>query len=96
MGADEYTCPSCGRAMKLLQTRDGSPFLGCSGYPECKTTMIFDAKGRAVPTVKPTEYVCEKCGRPMVLRQVRRGPFLMCMGYPSCKNAKEVGDEPSA
>ena len=66
------------------------PFLGCSGYPECKTTMNFDASGQPVLSAKPTEHVCEKCGKPMVIREGRRGPFLACTGYPKCKNAKDV------
>jgi len=66
------------------------PFLGCSGYPECKTTMNFDAEGKPVLTSKATEHVCEKCGEPMVLREGKRGPFLACSGYPKCKNTKDV------
>jgi hypothetical protein len=33
--ASEVECPRCGRVMKRRGTRYG-PFLGCSGYPECK------------------------------------------------------------
>ncbi len=66
------------------------PFLGCSGYPECKTTMNFDPDGKPVLSAVPTEHICEKCGKPMVLRQGQRGPFLACTGYPKCKNAKDV------
>jgi len=66
------------------------PFLGCSGYPECRTTMNFDNDGKPVLASKPTEHVCDKCGKPMVLREGRRGPFLACTGYPKCRNAKEV------
>ena len=65
-------------------------FLGCSGYPECKTTMNFDAEGKPVLSARPTEHICEKCGKPMVIREGRRGPFLACTGYPKCKNAKDV------
>src|SRR5262249_3690844 len=65
-------------------------FLGCSGYPDCKTTMNLDEHGNPVLSAKPTEHVCEKCGKPMVLREGRRGPFLACTGYPKCKNAKDV------
>lgn len=36
-------CPSCGRAMAKRKTRDGSrEFLGCIGYPVCKTTKGID------------------------------------------------------
>ncbi len=85
----EYKCPTCGKPMLQRMGRTG-PFLGCSGYPECKTTMNFDAQGKPVLSAKPTEHVCEKCGKPMVIREGRRGPFLACTGYPKCRNAKDV------
>jgi DNA topoisomerase-1 len=66
------------------------PFLACTGYPACKTTMNFDAEGKPVLSARKTEHVCEKCGQPMVIREGRRGPFLACSGYPKCKNAKDV------
>ena len=85
----EFKCPTCGKPMLQRMGKTG-PFLGCSGYPECKTTMNFDATGKPVLSAKPTEHVCEKCGKPMVIREGRRGPFLACTGYPKCKNAKDV------
>jgi DNA topoisomerase-1 len=85
----EYKCPTCGKTMLERMGKTG-PFLGCSGYPECKTTMSFGPDGKPVLSVVPTEHTCEKCGQPMVLRQGRRGPFLACTGYPKCKNAKDV------
>ena len=60
-------CPTCGKEMVKRPGKRG-PFLGCSGYPECKTTMNFDAEGKPVVTSQPTEYTCEKCGSPMVQR----------------------------
>ena len=85
----EYKCPTCGKPMLRAHGQSG-PFLGCSGYPECKTTMNFDAEGKPVLSAKPTEHTCEKCGKPMVIREGRRGPFLACTGYPKCRNAKDV------
>ena len=79
--------------MLQREGRNGSKFLGCSGYPECKTTMNIGADGKPVITAQPTEHKCEKCGKPMVLREGRRGPFLACTGYPKCKNAKDVDAE---
>jgi DNA topoisomerase-1 len=88
----EHKCPNCGKPMVQRYSKRG-PFLGCSGYPECKTTMNLDAAGNPVVTAKPTEHKCEKCGSPMVLREGRRGPFLACTGYPKCKNALDVDAE---
>jgi DNA topoisomerase-1 len=85
----EHKCPTCGKTMLERMGRTG-PFLGCSGYPECKTTMNFGPDGKPVLSAVPTEHICEKCGQQMVIRQGRRGPFLACTGYPKCKNAKDV------
>jgi DNA topoisomerase-1 len=88
----DVICPTCGKPMLKRMGRAG-PFLGCSGYPDCKTTMNFDAEGKPVLAAKPTEHKCEKCGKDMVIRQGKRGPFLACTGYPKCKNAKDVDAE---
>jgi DNA topoisomerase-1 len=85
----EHKCPNCGKSMVQRMGRRG-PFLGCTGYPECKTTMNLSAEGKPELSAQPTEHTCEKCGSPMVLRQGRRGPFLACTGYPKCKNALDV------
>jgi DNA topoisomerase-1 len=88
----EHLCPECSKPMLQRMGKRG-PFLGCSGYPDCKTTMNFDAEGKPVRSAKPTEHVCDKCGKPMVLREGPRGPFLACTGYPKCRNAKDVDAE---
>ena len=64
-------------------------FLGCSNYPECKSTRDLGADG--TPTQpRETGIACDKCGKPMVIRSGRFGEFLSCTGYPECKNAKPV------
>jgi DNA topoisomerase I len=85
-------CPTCGKEMVRRPGKRGE-FLACSGYPECKTTMNFDAEGKPVLSNQATEYVCEKCQSPMVLRQGPRGPFLGCSAYPKCKNIVNVDAE---
>jgi DNA topoisomerase-1 len=85
----EHACPNCGKPMVQRMGRRG-PFLGCSGYPDCKTTMNISADGTPVLSSQPTEHKCDKCGSPMVLREGPRGPFLSCSAYPKCKNAMDV------
>ncbi|HEV3145216.1 MAG TPA: type I DNA topoisomerase [Gemmataceae bacterium] len=88
----DVSCPNCGKPM-VQRFGPRGPFLGCSGYPECKTTMRLNAEGKPELTAKSTEHKCEKCGSPMVLRQGRRGPFLACSAYPKCRNALDVDAE---
>jgi DNA topoisomerase-1 len=93
----EYPCPNCGKPMMLRQSARG-PFLGCSGYPECKTIQNLDENGhpvaleeRAQPVV--TDQKCPKCGKPLVERQGPRGKFLGCSGFPKCKTVVKLPGE---
>lgn len=80
-------CPDCGKEMAVKFAR-GRSFLGCSGYPKCKTTAQLPP-GVYVEKPKPEDAGarCDKCGRPIVIRKGRRGPFLSCSGFPKCRNA---------
>jgi DNA topoisomerase-1 len=81
-------CELCGGTMLKRWSRNGW-FLGCSKYPECKSTRDLGADG--TPTQpRETGISCDKCGKPMVIRSGRFGEFLSCTGYPECKNAKAV------
>jgi len=50
----------CGKNLILIDSPRGSAFVGCSGYPDCKSTYSMP-KGAAV--LKTT---CEKCGLPLI------------------------------
>ncbi len=94
----EHACPNCGKPMMLRQSKRG-PFLGCSGYPRCKTVLNLDESGN--PTAPPerpqpvvTDQPCPKCGKPLIEREGRYGKFLGCSGYPKCKTIVRLpGDE---
>ncbi len=91
----EYKCDKCGKPL-LKRWSVRGPFLGCSGYPECRVTMAIDAEGKpqARPEPEATDQKCDKCGAPMVIRVGRHGRFLACSAYPKCKNAKSVEPPP--
>ncbi|MCX7635081.1 MAG: type I DNA topoisomerase, partial [Syntrophales bacterium] len=90
-------CDQCGRPMVIKKGRYG-PFLGCTGYPECRHIVNFsqDEKGTIKPLpAEKTDMVCEKCGRPMTVKRGRYGTFFGCSGYPECRHivrAKGTGD----
>src|SRR5205085_10705014 len=90
----EHLCPNCGKPMMLRQSKRG-PFLGCSGYPKCKTVLNVDEEGNPVEREAPavSEHVCPNCGKPLILRQSARGPFLGCSGYPKCKTIVNVDEK---
>ncbi len=90
----DRTCPECGRKMVVKQGRFG-PFLGCSGYPECKKIIKVEREKIAAVQPKESDIDCPNCGRKMLIREGRTGTFLGCSGYPECKTTmsmdKKVG-----
>lgn len=85
-------CPNCGKPMVLRSSKTGSQFLGCSGYPECKTAMSLnvlqelendtDENGEEKPQ-EICEEKCEKCGSDMVFKMGPYGKYLECTS-PDC------------
>ena len=81
------TCPNCGKPMVVRTSRWGTQFLGCSGYPECKTMMSLNADTEEEIKDKPVEEKCEKCGGEMVQKTGPYGQYLECT---ACKNRKSL------
>lgn len=83
----DVTCPNCGRKMLVRTSRFGNQFLGCSGYPECKTILPIDVNGDTVKPLEPekAEEKCEKCGGDMIIKTGPYGKYLECV---SCQNRK--------
>lgn len=88
-----YKCPNCAKPM-LYRFSQGGRFLGCSGYPECRTSLPVDAEGKPVERAAPvqTDKKCPKCGSTMVIRDGRRGRFLACSAYPKCRSTLPLDD----
>jgi DNA topoisomerase-1 len=84
----EHKCPKCGKEMVYKNGRFGR-FLGCSGYPDCKTTLKIDKQGNVLPEKPPPESTgisCYKCKEgELVIRQSKKGPFLGCSRFPKCR-----------
>ncbi|MBM3494713.1 MAG: DNA topoisomerase I, partial [Armatimonadetes bacterium] len=91
----EFKCPKCERPM-LLRQSDRGPFLGCSGYPRCKTVLNPDGTEPERPQ-KPeqvgSDQVCPKCGKPMIERTGKYGKFLGCSGFPKCRTIVKIEGE---
>jgi DNA topoisomerase-1 len=73
----EHTCPTCGQQMAIRSSRFGQ-FLGCIGYPECKTKIRLTKDGQPVPEDRPSDELCKTCGSSMVIRYGRYGDYLAC------------------
>ena len=72
-------CPECGQDLVVRTSRQGSRFIACTGYPQCKYTSPF-----------PTGVACprEGCKGQLVEKASRRGKvFYACDQYPDCDYA---------
>ncbi|MGY4707552.1 type I DNA topoisomerase [Candidatus Bipolaricaulota sp. J31] len=95
----DVPCPKCGAPMEVRIWK-GALYLGCSRYPDCRTTQplppkfryryrrerIELAEGLAEASEGP-EVACPKCGTTMELRHGRYGRYLAC---PSCGHTMPV------
>jgi len=67
-------CDKCGKNFAVRQSRFGR-FLGCTGFPECRTMK---------PIEKPI-CTCPKCQGSIYKRKSKKGRlFYGCSGYPNC------------
>lgn len=85
-------CPNCGKPMVLRMGKNGSQFLGCSGYPECKTMMSLNALSEESLQEQSNEpevceEKCEKCGSEMIFKTGPYGKYMECTNE-TCKHRK--------
>ena len=86
-------CPKCGKPMLVKSGKNGSQFLGCSGYPDCKSIMSLnvlteqDANPETEQQQEIAEEKCDKCGADMVFKIGPYGKYLQCTNE-ECKNRK--------
>lgn len=84
----DQVCPKCGKVMLVKNSRFGTQFLGCSGYPECKTMMPLNGEAQQQePEISDEK--CEKCNSEMVIKLGPYGKYLQCTN-DECKNRKRI------
>lgn len=84
----DVVCPNCGQKMLVRNSRFGTQFLGCSGYPECKTMMPMTKDGQ-VHEPEETDEKCEKCNSDMIIKVGPYGKYLQCTNE-ACNNRKRI------
>ena len=85
----DVTCPNCGKKMIVRTSRFGTQFLGCSGYPECKTMLPLNKDGTAAQIDEKSEEKCGKCGSDMIVKVGPYGKYLQCTNT-ECNNRKRL------
>jgi len=86
----DVVCPNCGKKMVVKTSRFGKQFLGCQGYPECKTMMPLDGGEAKAPAQDiETDVKCEKCGGKTVIKTGPYGKYYQCLDE-KCKARKSI------
>jgi len=86
--AEPEVCELCDRPMQMKRGRFG-PFLGCTGYPECRNIRKIAKSGVAAPAPVPLDEKCPVDDAQLVRRFGRFGEFISCSNYPKCKYIKQ-------
>ena len=86
--AEPEVCELCGKPMQLKRGRFG-PFLGCTGYPECRNIRKIAKSGIAAPAPVMLDEKCPLDEAQLVRRHGRFGEFVACSNYPKCKYIKQ-------
>ncbi|MBI4360484.1 DNA topoisomerase I [Candidatus Micrarchaeota archaeon] len=79
-------CKKCGKNLVVRKSRFGF-FVGCLGYPACKTVYPLPKES----SVKALRKTCEKCGTPQVsVHRKSKKTFSMCLD-PQCETKANWG-----
>ncbi|MBI0583243.1 MAG: DNA topoisomerase I [Methanomassiliicoccus sp.] len=84
------TCPKCEKDLRVLYSRAGKRFLGCTGYPDCRQTYPLPQFGK----FSATGDKCEHCGAPILQIWMRGQSWRSCadMDCPSKGKDKNGAD----
>jgi len=85
---EPVACEKCGKPMVIRVGKTGR-FLGCSGFPDCRSAKPLDGEARPEPI--ETDYKCPRCEKNLLIRVGRRGKFFACSGYPDCRYTANIG-----
>ncbi|MEP6569453.1 MAG: type I DNA topoisomerase [Acidobacteriota bacterium] len=88
VAAEPEICELCDKPMQMKRGRFG-PFLGCTGYPECRNIRKIAKSGVAAPAPVPLDEKCPVDDAQLVRRFGRFGEFISCSNYPKCKYIKQ-------
>ena len=81
-------CPDCGKDLRILISRNGKRFVGCSGYPNCTRTYPLYQRGK----INILGEECPECGAPVIEILSGRRKTRMCIN-PDCPTNEKKGTE---
>ncbi|MEE9474462.1 MAG: DNA topoisomerase I, partial [Candidatus Hydrothermarchaeaceae archaeon] len=75
-------CNLCDGELKIIKSKRGDEFIGCSNYPECKNIFsLFSSRG-----VEPTDKSCPECGLPVI--SISKRKYFSCIDLKCKSNEK--------
>jgi DNA topoisomerase-1 len=82
-------CPECGKTLIVRTSRRGKRFVGCTGYPECRTTYPLPQKGG----IQVTEDICPECGTSIISVKNRgKKAWQLCLSQ-DCSSKKNSSNK---
>ncbi len=80
-------CPSCGGDLRVIQSKKGKRFAGCSNYPNCKVIFPLPQLGRILATGQ----TCDACGTPTIkVAMQNKGQWTLCLNMNCPKKAEKA------
>jgi DNA topoisomerase-1 len=81
-------CPNCGSELRIIiSKRTKKRFVGCTGYPECKTAFPLPQSG----FITKLNTACKECNMQMIqIKRKGRRPYRMCINH-KCKTKENWG-----
>ena len=79
-------CPNCKKMLRIIRSkRTKKRFVGCEGYPDCKTAFPLPQRGEVISLGE----TCEECKTPKI-KVVSKGarPWVLCID-PDCVTKKQ-------
>lgn len=88
----DVECPKCKKHKMVIKWGKLGSFLGCSGYPDCKTTLPFHRDGDkiVVEEAPKSDKLCPSCGAELLVKRGKFGQFLGCSKYPDCRHTEPI------
>ena len=83
-------CPNCKQMLRIIRSKKTKKrFVGCAGYPDCKTTFPLPQRGDVISLNEK----CEECGTPKI-KVISKGsrPWVLCID-PDCVTKKQKKDD---
>ncbi len=75
-------CPKCNSPLVVKESRFGSKFIACSGFPKCKYAEFDNSNNY-------TGEECPECGGKLIKRfNKKQQMFIGCSSYPNCRYVK--------